>query len=541
MSINRAVTQLSLSRKIGVIPSGATPVASTLEIVSGGNQSATVGQSLPQPLVVRVRDQNNAPFLGRTLAASVNSGGGAISPSSATTDANGLAAFTATVGAAAGFNSFTVTGVGLSGSPAVFTATGVSAASGVSLASLPTTGTRNLTAYNNRVWYNPNGTVNGTGPVRLMPAGCYYLEPTSGVRVWRVGSPTFPAANAGTYNLYSTQGLHVSQKNNGKHTLAFIANPVSGGTPWLCDFDRTLGPHNYRANIVPFDVNGSFCFSRLPGETNIAYRYGYDNRVRKYDFVAGVELTQAPYPLTWVGPIPFWFQQTDDGTWFTAQQNGAAVYAINPNTGQTRVLSAPGMDEHYIVGGSNWVLVAVSQSGVGAGILWNLDTDQRISVDVPTGAAIINHVPSMTGSFLLTNTEAGGGVTPIRRLTLDGVLQPAVNLNQYLGQYHWCGHWRNGSGTQQYALASLWQDTNAPNTVGPWPLSLTFCRLDAGDNRVLGHSYSIGVGSGTQEAYYSSPHATQPSDGELVVFNSSMGLDGNVNRGDVFVAEVPLG
>ena len=410
----------------------------------------------------------------------------------------------------------------------------------VNLAALPTTGTRNLTAYNSRTWFNPNGTVNGTGPVRNMPAGCYYLEPTSGVRVWRVASPTFPVTNAGSYNLYSTQGLHNSQKNGGRHTVAFILNPISGGLPYLCDFDRLLGPHNYRASPIPFDGNGSFCFSRVPGEEGIAYRYGYDNLIRKYNFVTGVELTSAPYPRAWTGPIPFWFQMSDDGTWFTAQQNGAAVYAINANTGVTRVCNAPGMDEHYIVAGSNWVLIAVAQRGPGAGILWNLDTDQRITVDVPMGAETINHVPSMLGAFLLTNTEVGGGITPIRRLTLDGTLQTAVNLNQYMGQYHWCGHWRNGSGTNQYALASLWQDTNAPNTVGNWPLSLTFCRLDGGDNRVLGHAYSIGVGSGTQEAYYSSPHATQPSDGEVVVFNSSMGLDGSTNRGDVFIAEVPL-
>lgn len=114
--------RLALAQRRGV--RGAFGVGS-IEIVSGNSQSATAGQALPSPLIVRVRDQFGNPFPGRTVSAAVNSGGGGITPASAVTDSSGLASFTATVGVTAGFNSFTVSAAGLSGSPVVFTATGV--------------------------------------------------------------------------------------------------------------------------------------------------------------------------------------------------------------------------------------------------------------------------------------------------------------------------------------------------------------------------------------------------------------------------------
>lgn len=414
------------------------------------------------------------------------------------------------------------------------------------LALLPTSGTRNPSSYDSSIWYNANGSVNGSGQIRSMPTGCYYLDPVTGVRVWKVTGSTTPEANSRGWNLYSTQGLHISQRwGSGNYTCAIILDPDSSAKPYLFDFNRTQGPHNWRSAAGLFDANGSMAFSRVPGEERIFYSYRYTTprRIYKYDTsVAGTptEVTDGTFPYTWTGPDPFWFQQSDDGTWFTAQINGSAVYAVRPSTGTTRVLSATGMDEHYM-GTNNTVLVAVAQNGTGAGILWNLDTNAQIIVNVPAGSHIINHVPALTGAFLITDTETGGGRTPIRRLTHDGTLQASVDISgQYFGQYHWCGHWRNGSGDQQYALVSLWQDTNPPNTVGNFPLSLAFVRADGGDVRVLGHTYSNGS-HGTTPGYYGMPQATQPPDGTLVMFNSSMNLDANTNRADVFIAEVPLG
>ena len=80
-------------------------VATTLEIVSGDNQSATVSTALPNPLVVQVLDQNGDAFSGSTVTFSTT--GGTLSETSVTTGANGQASTALTLGNMAG--SYTVT------------------------------------------------------------------------------------------------------------------------------------------------------------------------------------------------------------------------------------------------------------------------------------------------------------------------------------------------------------------------------------------------------------------------------------------------
>ena len=84
-----------------------TLVATTLEIVSGDNQSAQVGNALVNPLVVRVLDQNSDAFSGATVSFSVSPTDGSLSETSVTTGANGQASTALTLGNMAG--SYTVT------------------------------------------------------------------------------------------------------------------------------------------------------------------------------------------------------------------------------------------------------------------------------------------------------------------------------------------------------------------------------------------------------------------------------------------------
>lgn len=81
--------------------------AARLIQVSGSGQSGTAGSSLPEPLVVRVEDDHGNPVEGISIAWAVSAGGGAVSPSSSTTDAQGLARTTWALGTAAGQNTAT--------------------------------------------------------------------------------------------------------------------------------------------------------------------------------------------------------------------------------------------------------------------------------------------------------------------------------------------------------------------------------------------------------------------------------------------------
>jgi hypothetical protein len=97
-------------------------VPTTIELVSGNNQSAAVGGTLANPLVVRVTDANDNPVanVGVLWAAP---DGGSVSDAATATNALGLAQVTRTLGVAPGLYTTTATVVGLSGSPVSFTST----------------------------------------------------------------------------------------------------------------------------------------------------------------------------------------------------------------------------------------------------------------------------------------------------------------------------------------------------------------------------------------------------------------------------------
>ena len=88
-------------------PPPPSRIATTLELVSGNNQSGEINQRLTAPLVVRVRDQNNAVLSGVTVNFTVSPTRGTLNPTSDTTDANGRASTTLTLGNTA--ESYTVT------------------------------------------------------------------------------------------------------------------------------------------------------------------------------------------------------------------------------------------------------------------------------------------------------------------------------------------------------------------------------------------------------------------------------------------------
>jgi len=78
-----------------------------MAVVSGDKQTGTVGQALPQPLVIKVTDQSGAAVAGSTVSWSVSTGGGSVSAASNQTDGQGQAQVMWTLGHAAGANNNT--------------------------------------------------------------------------------------------------------------------------------------------------------------------------------------------------------------------------------------------------------------------------------------------------------------------------------------------------------------------------------------------------------------------------------------------------
>ena len=80
------------------------PMAVGLEKISGDNQSGFTGEPLANPFVVEVRDQFSDPLEGATVTFTATAGGGTLSAETATTDANGRAESTLTLGTEPGTN-----------------------------------------------------------------------------------------------------------------------------------------------------------------------------------------------------------------------------------------------------------------------------------------------------------------------------------------------------------------------------------------------------------------------------------------------------
>ena len=90
------------------------PMPTALSIISGDNQSGLTGETLMNPFVVEVRDQNGNPMEGVTVTFAVSAGGGSLSDMSVDTDANGLAQSTLTLGSDPGTNTVTASVEGIS-------------------------------------------------------------------------------------------------------------------------------------------------------------------------------------------------------------------------------------------------------------------------------------------------------------------------------------------------------------------------------------------------------------------------------------------
>ena len=97
------------------------PIPTSLEGISGNNQTDLTGERLMNPFVVEIRDQYDDPMEGVTVTFVVSAGGGMLSDTTAITDANGLAESTLTLGSDPGTNTVTVSVEGIS-EMAVFSA-----------------------------------------------------------------------------------------------------------------------------------------------------------------------------------------------------------------------------------------------------------------------------------------------------------------------------------------------------------------------------------------------------------------------------------
>ena len=81
--------------------------------ISGDNQTGAPDATLANPFGVEAQDENGAPLAGVAVAFTITGGGGTLSIANTTTDANGRAESTLTLGADAGINTVAVAADGI--------------------------------------------------------------------------------------------------------------------------------------------------------------------------------------------------------------------------------------------------------------------------------------------------------------------------------------------------------------------------------------------------------------------------------------------
>jgi adhesin/invasin len=262
-------------------------VPTTIELVSGNNQSAAVGGTVPNPLVVRVTDANDNPVADVPVIWTANDGG-TVSDATTATNTSGLAQVTRTLGLVPGAYTTTAAVDGLSGSPVTFTSTatvgpparlaivtqpGTPAQSGTALSPQPviqvedaagnpvsqagitvtatiTSGPAGGTLANRNDNTNPSGLTTYTNLTITGPAGDYVLTFTSGA-LTAVGSETItlgagtanrivilaqPSATAASGAVFAQQPVVQVQDGSGNPILTaglVIAASIQDGQPAL--------------------------------------------------------------------------------------------------------------------------------------------------------------------------------------------------------------------------------------------------------------------------------------------------------------------
>jgi uncharacterized repeat protein (TIGR01451 family) len=128
-----AIASSAGARSIQLAGTGMAGVPTTLVLVGGGDQSATVGTAFAAPLVVEVRDDwsNPVPNIGVTFTPPASGASAVLSSTSVTTGSDGRASVGASANAIAG--SYVVTANGGLGAPVDFALTNVDAVADVAV------------------------------------------------------------------------------------------------------------------------------------------------------------------------------------------------------------------------------------------------------------------------------------------------------------------------------------------------------------------------------------------------------------------------
>ena len=511
MHCHRAVRHLVLVAVALVVscdkstaPRSTVPVASVT--VSPAVASVALGQTVQ--LTATPRDSQGNGLAGRMVAWSTSDA------SVATVSGSGLVAAVAVGGA-----TITATSEGKSAGAAITVTTPSSGGTpDPTLLPVATTLQAPLTAAYDAL------------NVPAIAAGGSYLDPTTGVKVFKVTSATFPTTSANWGHDYAEGGDEVSLPYSG----AARAVLVHGGAYWLVDFTPGVGVSNGRqlsGNLAPVQ-DQAFAFSTNPATPWYAY-VSNGTSVRRLDIRTMTEAAGDGWPVN-NEPVAVWLQQSENDGLFAWMRgaSGPTVVGYEPATGTLKTYTNTGIDEPRIDRAGRYIGLTMATPAE-ALYLWDWQADRIVLQTTGDPDIPFIHVASLRDRWYGVDWNLS---QPYEYVVFDPVartqtpLGGPTNSGDEYGNGNWIQH--PADLDDQWALFSHFEGL-APSGSG-WlaPGGMVYVTAN-GQRRLLGHPYT----TITEAANYAlASFVRQSSDGRYVMFTSDMNGSG---RTDVFLVEVP--
>lgn len=359
-----------------------------------------------------------------------------------------------------------------------------------------------------------------TAPGAAILAKQSYLDPITGVRVWRLTDENFPLANLGANCDLELAGAQVSAAWNDDHHTIAIELDIAGGSRrrHLIDLQHGLGVEA----DTPLVIQGpeeTMAFTADPTNPRVLFATDSSKRLHRIDTATNTVADIRPFPVDNVRQLP---SSSAASRVLIAQREPDGYIAINTLTGAIDSIDG-GSDSPAIDHDGAFVVGRVS----GPTRLWRVGEPTTSGWLPPTGDFDV--AAGVTGGFLVVDIDTG----PPMELY---VANPLTRLYRRIGNF---------SGYDTVGIGSQWIQTDVPADrqwvlyttfergfpeTGPLDDAIGFLRLD-GQFRLLAHHYG-----GDNASFYEQPRASVSPDGHLVVFTSTMGT----GRADVYLAEVPL-
>ncbi len=411
----------------GCSSAGTTPSEHTLtlSVASGNSQTATRNTVLGADFVVKLVDQVGAPVAGKSVTWGVVFGGGSLAPTTAITDANGLAVTRYTLGPFLGSQTITASVSGATAATFTATATGGSIAL-VSVTPMPTGATYHhdtfvrdgiafVCAWNAgiRIYDVGNGVAGGSPSnpkllssiitaVNGVPGGVsahnawWFQNPTNGQKkylfVGQEGFGSVPSASSGDIHIVDVSNLAAPVE------VGFI-HVAGAGTHnfWMDEAHQLLYAAYYNGGVIAVDVSGTLAgdmsnriiAQNLPGGTGRTYVWGVtlsNGTLYAIDMVSGFWALD-PTTLAIKGggsnveerygsdlAVNAGFAYT--GTWGTrsgVRGNAIKIWTLNPSTGVPTLVDSlliPNITtvSDVAISPDGKLLVATAEGGAGNGL-----------------------------------------------------------------------------------------------------------------------------------------------------------------------------